>query len=173
MPYLEHPLAFRYPRPMSMTWTTPLRGLLAALLSAACLAVPTVADAMLVTARPSAAVDLEPATVAAETESLIVADADGNLWLAAYEGKNPYNGADVYALAPRCYSRLPVWLDPKLKASARHAAAPPRMIGVAINQGDCHAMDSTLKVGLACRGGVIAELMSVIANGAALPVGAA
>ncbi|MEK7992302.1 MAG: hypothetical protein AAB403_00715, partial [Planctomycetota bacterium] len=37
-----------------------------------------------------------------ETEqgALIVEDAAGNLWLAAYVGKNPYNGEDVYVLSP-------------------------------------------------------------------------
>ncbi|MEO5367880.1 MAG: hypothetical protein H7831_16270 [Magnetococcus sp. WYHC-3] len=92
---------------MSTRPATPLQRLLAAFLSAACLAfVPAVATAKIVSptdATPAAwsfsAADL-PAATAAETENFLVEDADGNLYLAVYVGKNPYNGGDVYALSP-------------------------------------------------------------------------
>ncbi|MEI6789437.1 MAG: hypothetical protein WCL49_13250, partial [bacterium] len=35
-----------------------------------------------------------------EQGALIVEDAAGNLWMAEYVGKNPYNGEDVYVLSP-------------------------------------------------------------------------
>ena len=46
------------------------------------------------------ATDLPGSAMAAETETLLLEDADGNLYLASYAGQNPYNGADVYALSP-------------------------------------------------------------------------
>ena len=38
--------------------------------------------------------------MAAEKETLILADDSGCLWMAEYAGKNPYTGEDVYVLSP-------------------------------------------------------------------------
>jgi len=42
----------------------------------------------------------QPDFQAAETETLIVADESGCLWLAEYAGTNPYTGENVYVLSP-------------------------------------------------------------------------
>ena len=45
--------------------------------------------------------DLAPAAdQAAETEDFLVADSDGQVWLAVYVGKNPYTGEKVFVLSP-------------------------------------------------------------------------
>lgn len=70
-----------------------LRADLAAYLPAAPATLPT-------TELGAPATDLPGSATAAETETLLLEDADGNLYLASYAGQNLYNGADVYALSP-------------------------------------------------------------------------